>query len=529
MLVAFVLSLRVFNEFDVWIFLKTGRIIFEQQKIPLTDTFSMLAKGREWTHVKWGYSLMAYMFTECFKSPSSIVILQGLVSAAIVFVSYLSLKILRPDFEFSLFSSILVLLCLGGMEYRFLARPEMISHFFTALYLSLFLKGLHGHKQLIWVLLPLQVLWANMHDAFVVGWVMGFLFLGGALIQRVFQQKTIAVQMLLMPLLLPFCSCLSVLGFDALSYPFNLLSQLSVNQFTPELFSFTSPEYWMKKEPFIMLGLTAHFLISWGRDETKNPVSILCVIAFMILGLRSYRNIAFFMPVVLPCALAILPPKNTKYLMLDRLVSLLLIIGVYGLVTTNNYYKIVKSKESYGLGYSALTTPIALAEYMRKNKISSEVFSDYISSAYLLYALDQDFESYLDLRDLDVFTPEEFKAYHYLMTHPEVFTYQLKQKGVQFVALYLGDFLALHAHLMKSSVWQMMYIDHNMVLYKKAMIKGHPPKINTKGVKHYQSALEIGVLKCFSPWYTQETPLVDVSKRLDQFFKLTQYDSAITH
>ena len=81
----------------------------------------------------------------------------------------------KPDF-FILFTIISSLITI---EFRMTGRPEMISHIMTVVFIFILYHFKLKHSNIVWLLIPLQILWTNMHEAFGTGVVILVAFTAG--------------------------------------------------------------------------------------------------------------------------------------------------------------------------------------------------------------------------------------------------------------------------------------------------------------------------------------------------------------
>lgn len=91
---------------------------------------------------------------------------------------------------------------------------------------------------------------------------------------------------------------------------------------------------------------------------------------------------------------------------------IILILGIifYIGIVSNGYYKITDSVNEYGLFVHPGFNPIGASHFIKKNKLQDKkCFSSYMVSSYFLWDLQPDFKTYIDLRDLDVFSSDFFK------------------------------------------------------------------------------------------------------------------------
>ncbi|MBZ0100082.1 MAG: hypothetical protein K8F30_13435, partial [Taibaiella sp.] len=448
-LCAFVLGMKQLREPDIWWQLLSGRWMLENETITRTDEFSFTMQGTRWVNVKWLYEVVIASLEKAL-GPHGVMLLQSLVNVALVFV------LLRLIFLFSkyldkqvstLYSVLAVILFLAISEFRMAGRPEMVSHLLTAVYILILWQS-PGFlwRRILW-LIPLQCLWANMHEAYPVGMALTGAYIGGGLIAYITNRDKAVLHSVARFSITWLGMALAILanpnGIQLWKQPFEIFRQLEVNQFTTELFPVSAPEYWtvQGKAHIALLSVVILFWIYRiviARKDRKTLLSPLLagyLVSLLLLGylsLTANRNIPF-------AQIALFPSLPVLFLWLAEraglvakgwytgiakrtvLISSVLAVIFYLLVVSNSYYRFTKSPNKYGLHVSPLDNPTTAAEFIRTWNIKGPAFSDYFISSYLLYDLYPDFKSYIDLRDLDIFPAKFFNSYFDLYSKPEKF------------------------------------------------------------------------------------------------------------
>jgi hypothetical protein len=157
--------------------LALGRYILEHGAIPVIDPFSWTfaaqeAAGRKFILYQWLSEVLFYGST----LPAGLVTLLMLVGTVMV-TAFLSLPInIAVKRQSPLLPALgAVLLGIAASSFHFLARPEIFSCLFLAIALQLIHHGrvlaFKGEKvfPFTFVIVPIMVLWANMHTGFING------------------------------------------------------------------------------------------------------------------------------------------------------------------------------------------------------------------------------------------------------------------------------------------------------------------------------------------------------------------------
>ncbi|MCH8904767.1 MAG: hypothetical protein IIA45_12745, partial [Bacteroidetes bacterium] len=381
-------------------------------------------------------------------------------------------------------------LLLFTIQFRFNGRPEMTSHLLTAAFLYFLINYRFNPGRSIYWLILLQVVWANFHEAFGTGLVMMLAVTGATWVEYFALRGQKGFENLVKPKHLTYATALSILavavnpqGLKLILHPLNIFGQVQANKFTTELISFQSPGYW-QTEAYISAALfvTCIFLlfINFRKEDVKwylRPVAnvgagyILMLFLFFYLNLTAYRNIVFFIILCIPLISVgfrtafnntgklIFKLKINPAIIKTSLYILLIAGGVtaYGYVGTGKFFKKFSPRENYGLKINPDFHPIGAADFIKENNIRGNCFSDFLISSYLLWKLTPDFKTYIDLRDLDIFTREFYQEFAKITYDPELFNLKDEQYNFNYVALYRPNMRSFHVYLNASPDWELVF------------------------------------------------------------------------
>lgn len=531
-LVATVFCIKQIGEPDVWWQIRTGQYILEHGSVPQQDVFSYTHAGVEWVNVKWGTEVLMALISNIL-GPEWLMLFTWLLLLGIILFTLSSFLILfkgsntseTVNFSWPVFAFFLLII---GLSFRINGRPEVVSYFFTSLYLFLFIRYHHKPDYWIFALIPLQCLWANMHEAYGVGVVMMGVFLLENVYRyvtkktskRVFTTQIGAVLLaFLAPSIHPF-------GVQMIWHPYNIFTQLGDNKFTSELLSITADGYFNVAAGIMLVMFICIVLFFFrSRKEFKAiPITLLLLLmAFIFLALKAQRNIPFFLIAASPLvALLLVRFKASRAV---YFISILSGVGIYLAVVSGAFYHKFLPKEKYGLRVDPKRSVIGAANYINKHVESQKAFADYLSSSYFLWAV-PDFKTFVDLRDLDIF-PSDFmgnviRLYQY-PTNPvngkAIWDLVAEDDGFTYVALLnRQDFFPLHQYLNKNESWALAYADPNLSIYLKnsallqaqyneALNTDFDKKFHPYGELQTSSSAKV-ISKLFWPFYQEE----DMSK-----------------
>jgi hypothetical protein len=502
---------------------RTGEWMLENGKITYNDPFSYTFSGTNWINVKWFFEILIVFF-KGIAGPEAVFILQGIVSVSILFILVRTTnlicekqKIAKDNlYYFSLF--LMGMIFLISFDFRMIGRPEMCSHFFTAAYLYIFLNFKNNNKsKVIYWLIPLQLLWANLHEGFGTGMVLIIAFFAANFLEYYLgQNKSFPKNLGIVSLAAILAVSVNPRGPVMLFHPINIFNQLKENQYTTELFDFKNPAYWQKEAYlnllFLMLSLV--FIgIHLFKKTVPNPVqttankkeksvntrsataeikqpeiqdsffktfgfsNILMFFLLFYLSLTAYRNIPFFLIAAFPLTVLcihyflsrIVLPNSLLYKILPYSGLALGLLFYVGIVS-NWYQKNMGIRDEYGLQILNGHNPVAAADFIEKNNIKGRCFADYLSSSYLLWRLKPDFKTYIDLRDLDIFPNNFFERYNMMLQNPQIFEEEDKKQNFEYVVLLRRNMEAipyLYKYLFDSPNYALVFADPVALVYLK--------------------------------------------------------------
>jgi hypothetical protein len=502
--VAFVLGMKQLREPDVWWQLLAGRWMLEHHQVTHSDVFSYTMAGHPWINVKWLYEVLIALI-EKLLGPTGVLLLQGMVNIAIVYLVVQSLrkvcKILQQPAPY-FYTLVAILLFLVTVEYRMAGRPEMISHLMCALYLFIFINNPQHQWKNILLLIPLQCLWANMHEGYPVGLVMTGTLVAGTFIayltgkDKAALQQTIRLSLLFLAMV--FIVLLNPNGIQLWKQPFEIYRQVWANKYTTELYSFTQHDYWTLQAG-LYIAMLALVVWYWGckvynvRSNIRTSIFatpvvcayLLLVALFAYLSLTANRNMPFGAIVLFPSIpLAIYQvvhifrwSDNALYKRLSKaspIIAAVIALALYCSIVSNVYYKVTASENRYGLHVNMLHNPTGAAAYLMEHNIQGTAFSDYFVSSYLLWSSYPQFKSYVDLRDLDVFPVSFFNDYFKMYDHPELFKDLDKKYNFNYVIVSTSQLAALQMELYWKPGYNMVYADPIAAIFLKSNEQNKP-------------------------------------------------------
>jgi len=147
---------------DIGWHIRTGEWILDHHAVPTHDLFSFSKPGAPWFAWEW---LSDILFALTFRAAG----FKGVVLLAGVVIGLYSTIVLRYTFwrgANAMIALPLVLLGVGSSTVHFLARPHVFTFLFLAVALWLIEWDRRQRTRYVWLLVPLTVVWVNLHGGF---------------------------------------------------------------------------------------------------------------------------------------------------------------------------------------------------------------------------------------------------------------------------------------------------------------------------------------------------------------------------
>jgi hypothetical protein len=391
---------------DFWWHLKAGEVIASSHSIPRVDLFSFTAEGRPFILQNWLGELIYYWTYRAGGFPLLVLLGTSLTVGAFLLMYKLCLDA-TPHRRVAALVGFVA--CLAN--YGFL-RPQTYSFLlFSAFYLVLSQYREHRRDRL-WMLPILMALWVNLHGAFVIGLGLLVLYIICEGVRRFIDpSRTDAlsiVELKKLILVLGICCLMTLLnpeGYRIYDYVRAVILDPGSQQFVVE---------WQPPRVSDLLGFLLFYcpfflaIFTFVQARIKPDLTeIVLFSTFGVLGLSAIRNAAWFGTITFPLIarylslidLAPLAPLR-RFNAVDRLFRssdesendapvygrinlLLLIAAVIVLLTQSPWLRPAIT----GKSLLAEQTPVAVAEFIKKQGITGRMFHPQEFGDYLMWRL----------------------------------------------------------------------------------------------------------------------------------------------
>jgi hypothetical protein len=289
-LMIFALAVRqsAFIDPDLWWHLQTGQDIVASRAIPQTDIYSFTKAGSEWVTHEWLSEVLIYAVYRVSGWAGLLAVFSGFITAAFYLVY-------RRSTGKPYIAAFAILLAVAASSPLFGVRPQMITLLLASTFIAFLTSYSNdGKSRRLYWMVPLMLLWVNLH----AGYALGLGLIGLYLVSIAIDRKWDLIPRLLMTLI----ACAAVVplnpnGFRMFSYPLETLRSPSMAAFIQE---WASPNF--HQPMFLPLALFIFLLVAVLALSSKRLRASEVFLLFVtgLAALRSARHIPIFALIATP-------------------------------------------------------------------------------------------------------------------------------------------------------------------------------------------------------------------------------------
>lgn len=395
MLVVFIVALRPMEDFDTFWQLQSGKYILETGHFLYRDTFSITPDAFRLEHC-WLSDIIFYLhyLAGGYKLLS---LLKTVLVTSCAFLLYRAN--LRRGGDPCLIAPLLTL-CLAASIASWVERPQLWTFLFSILYIMLLHKGREsGSKAWFW-LIPLMLIWANLHAGCIFGFVLiGFFFIGEIVrlvlkestAKKVFMLAGIGLAVFGTSFINPYGRIIPLHVFDHLNLTKISSGQQAIMEWLPP----ASDQIVLFYVVFVLWG--AVLLARWKNND---PAEVIFFCAFLYMGTSQVRHSVF-----VPILAGLYLPASLQYVVRkfwpEQIKSNLFRAGCrYGTLSALALFlslNVVKASWGWGLGQASF--PVAATQFLQQNRLPPTVYNFYDWGGYLMWKLYPDYQVFVDGRN----------------------------------------------------------------------------------------------------------------------------------
>lgn len=390
------------HDFDLFWQLQSGRYIWQSGTFIYHDLFSLAAEAPRWEHC-WLHDLIVYGLYN-LGGYAAISLWKGLLLTTTAGV--LAVVARRRGAPWAIILTCAPILWLmtrlGWAE-----RPQLWTYLFFALFLLLLEEHRQRPTRLVWFLVPLTILWANLHAGSILVFPLVLAYVAGVGIDMHRQRPpTLAGRdwrrLLLVFIALIPASLLTPYGLNTLRA---LLASPSLGVDSGELMQLYNMDWapttfvampWF----FYALAVVVAVCLLNGRRTAASDLFLLGGLAFM--GYKLVRHTPFFFFV----AAGLLPllidnvyrqwvgPRSPVTRGIIVVAALSLLLYPYARLVLPEF----KASGWFDRGLRVWHFPVAAADFVRSEKLPGNLWNTYDWGGYLMWTLYPDYHVFWDGR-----------------------------------------------------------------------------------------------------------------------------------
>lgn len=395
MLVAMAISVTgLIQDPDFWWHLRAGQLILASRSLISTDPFTYTVASHHWTMHEWLTEVAFALMHQLAGLGLIIMVLSAITWLGLLCVM-LRARLRRPN-AFILGAGLALATLAGSSIWG--PRAQMITFALSCLVLLIIERHLQRGGRLVWGLVPLFLLWSNLHSGFVIG--LAFIAVvivaelagrrlglaGGADLSRV---RTLGLVLLACTL----ASLVNPNGPGILVYAFQTQSSPAQQSLIAE---WQSPDFhlWeMRAFEVMLLSLAA--MIAVNRRLRARDAALAVVTT--ALALQSVRHIALFVAAATPVWIdqaqllagrlrhrtrsrRALPSQAFRSFVYAAVVGG--ILALYADARVVPAFATTETSASYAAYF-----PVCAARWLAESPRSLRIFNQYGEGGYLAYAL----------------------------------------------------------------------------------------------------------------------------------------------
>jgi hypothetical protein len=304
---------------DTGYHIRAGEYIFNTLSIPKHDMFSFLSPPLPWVAHEWLPEIIMAAIHKIFGLTGIVIFFSFLISI----VYYFLFKILQSWNDNIIVTSIVIIFVIVSSQMHWLARPHIFSMLFVLVwYFLLNANQYSNQRKILYLQIPLMLLWVNTHAGFIIGFILNGIYLSGNMVELISssgpERNVIKKKVILLGLTSAACFIVSLVnpyGYQILLFPFKLVTEKFIMNHIREYLSPNFHLLWILPFEIFLLFTLAVLAIS---KEKLNLVDLTLILLFLHMSLFSARYIPLFgiiaAPIVTKQLKNLLAVSNGKFL-----------------------------------------------------------------------------------------------------------------------------------------------------------------------------------------------------------------------
>ena len=467
---------------DLFWHLKSGEVMFANHEILRSDIFSYTAFGAPWVNSEWLSQILIWILYKLAGLNAFIAYKAVLVGAIATFV-YAASRTLGLSKPASAWAAVTVILF---SHMRIQARPHLIGDALTAFYAFIIYRYIAGKQRRLWILLPIQVFWANVHGSALFGVEMLVLVAAGESLQALFSSGPPAldrkrrVHLVVIAVLAAVACLANPWGIGFYTFIFGHLLKMkailgSTWEWTPSSGQPLDKVIFIIAFRIFLVVTLASFIAGRKRVRLSH---LFMVVVVSIMAFKASRFVAQFFIICTPIAFAnfrnAFKANRPRWAVLPVWMHAAMVLNValffswFGVPIMID----LKSRRHVGVGLEEKTFPVNAVDFLEQNDIHGRVLNEMHWGGYLIFKRWPGERVQIDGRT-PVYGDEFYREFTDAFRSARNFEEYLDRFDIDYILLaakYARPFRYLHRFLRDSPRWKLVLADGRSYIY----LKGDP-------------------------------------------------------
>jgi hypothetical protein len=281
---------RLLWDGDVALHTRTGDFILDHGHIPTTDPFSFTKPGERWFAYEW---LTAIIFAELNRwiGLKGIVLLCGVVIA--LYFTLLCRDMVKRGTN-GLLAILLTMVGVNASAIHFHARPHLFTLLFLVIASALVAQDRVRPSWQIWLLVPLTILWVNMHSGFPTLLALIGALATGCMLSREWTKARRYVS------IFGVCAIATLVNPNGFALHLHIKQLLNSPWAMANINEFQSPSFRGEAMYLYMGILFLGLMVCAWHFARRQWTECLWILMFAAGSLQSARHVPLFIVIVLP-------------------------------------------------------------------------------------------------------------------------------------------------------------------------------------------------------------------------------------
>ncbi len=465
---AFFFASRPISDGDFWFHLKTGEYIIRTGSIPRTDLFSFTHYGTPWLAHGWLSGVIFYAIASRLGF-NSLIVLFALLTAVAFWIVF------KRSQSHPFVAGFATLLGVWTVLPNIGVRPRVFTILLSSIFLALLVRYTRrSNGREIWWLVPLMVLWVNLHGGFFVGLLLIALTIVGIPLDAWAAGEKIRPvwpRLKMLAFVLLGCSLAVLLNPYGAQIYISPIRVLQSPVFQDLIVDFISPDFHLSKSrPLMMLILLTITAFSLSPKRVR-PSELLLFLATLYSTLKSQRNAAIFALVAAPLFATYFQHwldstsfgKSFGQRRSSATGRSSIILAILMLLPLVVFAAKLRSAVYAPPTQESLKVPVKAVEYLKQQQLTGNTFTfPNIWGAYLIWELPSN-PVYIDGRD--VYSEQFVREFVEMSWGRADWRGPFDRHGVRIAVIESGSLLA--RQLQESPAWEQVYQDEMSVVFKR--------------------------------------------------------------